>query len=136
MTRYIGLVDGAADGYGMTFPDLPGCYSGGGTVDETMQNAIEAVRLWAEDAIADGEPLPEPRSLEAMRADTSVAARLAEGAAIAFVPLLLDAGRPARANLSIDAGLLAAIDEAAALRGLTRSTFLASAARAKITSES
>lgn len=135
MTRYIGLIDGEVDGYGMTFPDLPGCYSGGGSIDETMRNAVEAVRLWAEDAIADGETPPAPRSLEAMRGDSRVAARLAEGAAIAFVPLLLDAGRPARANLSIDSGLLAAIDEAAALRGVTRSAFLASAAREKITSE-
>ena len=29
-----------------------------------------------------------------------------EGAALAIVPLLLDAGRPVRANLSLDAGLL------------------------------
>ena len=61
--------------------------------------------------------------------------RLAKGAALAIVPLVLDAGRPAKANLSLDAGLLAAIDEAAAARGLTRSAFLASAAREKIESE-
>jgi hypothetical protein len=47
------------------------------------------------------------------------------------VPLIIGAGRAVQANLSLDAGLLAAIDEAAA-RGLTRSAFLASAARAKI----
>ncbi|MGO8972077.1 MAG: hypothetical protein ACLQNV_00915, partial [Steroidobacteraceae bacterium] len=44
----------------------------------------------------------------------------------------LDAGRPVRANLSLDAGLLDAIDEAAKAHGLTRSAFLASAAREKI----
>lgn len=37
-----------------------------------------------------------------------------------------------KANLSLDAGLLEAIDAAAKARGLTRSGFLASAARAKI----
>jgi metal-responsive CopG/Arc/MetJ family transcriptional regulator len=51
------------------------------------------------------------------------------------VPLVLDAGRPVKANLSLDAGLLNAIDEAAKCRGLTRSAFLASAAREKIESE-
>jgi metal-responsive CopG/Arc/MetJ family transcriptional regulator len=51
-----------------------------------------------------------------------------------MVPRLLDAERPAKANLSIDAGLLAAIDEAATARGLTRSAFLATAAREKIES--
>jgi hypothetical protein len=70
-----------------------------------------------------------------LRADPEVAEAIAEGAALAIVPLLLDAGRPAKANLSIDAGLLTAIDEAAAARGLTRSAFLASAAREKIKSE-
>ncbi|RUV56524.1 ribbon-helix-helix protein, CopG family, partial [Mesorhizobium sp. M1A.F.Ca.IN.022.02.1.1] len=37
-----------------------------------------------------------------------------------------------RANLSLDAGLLAAIDTEASRRGLTRSAFIASAAREKI----
>ena len=48
---------------------------------------------------------------------------------------MLDAGRPVKANLSLDAGLLDPIDEAAERRGLTRSAFLASAAREKIESE-
>ena len=47
-------------------------------------------------------------------------------------PVLVDSGRPVRANLSLDAGLLAAIDAEASRRGLTRSAFIASAAREKI----
>jgi predicted RNase H-like HicB family nuclease len=132
MARYVALIDGEAGAYGVTVPDLPGCTSGGSTTDEALRHAVEAVRLWAEDAIADGEELPPPRSAEALRADPEVAQALADGAALAIVPLLLDAGRPAKANLSLDAGLLAAIDEAAAAHGLTRSAFLASAAREKI----
>jgi predicted RNase H-like HicB family nuclease len=134
MPRYVALVDGGAGAYGVTVPDLPGCTSGGSTTDEALRNAVGAVRLWAEDAIADGEKLPQPRSAEALRADPEVAGAIAAGAVLAIVPLLLDAGRPARANLSIDAGLLAAIDEAAKAHGLTRSAFLASAAREKIAS--
>jgi len=134
MARYVALVDGKSGAYGVTIPDLPGCTSGGSTTDEALRNAVEAVRLWAEDAIADGEELPRPRSAESLRADPAVAAAISEGAALAIVPLLLDVGRPAKANLSIDAGLLAAIDEAAQARGLTRSAFLASAAREKIKS--
>jgi hypothetical protein len=49
-----------------------------------------------------------------------VATALAEGAALAIVPLVRDVGRPAKANLSLDAGLLAAIDEAAAARGWSK----------------
>jgi predicted RNase H-like HicB family nuclease len=136
MVRYVALIDGEAGAYGVTVPDLPGCTSGGSGTDEALRNAMEAVRLWAEDAIADGEELPASRSAEALRADPEIAEAMAGSAALAIVPLLLDAGRPAKANLSIDAGLLAAIDEAAAARGLTRSAFLASAAREKIESGS
>jgi predicted RNase H-like HicB family nuclease len=132
MSRYIALVDGKAGAYGVVVPDLPGCTSAGKTTDEALRKAVEAVRLWAEDARADGEKLPRPRSLEALRADPAVAEALAEGAAVAIVPLLLDAGRPAKANLSLDAGLLEAIDEVATAHGLTRSAFIASAAREKI----
>jgi predicted RNase H-like HicB family nuclease len=134
MARYVVLIDGEAGAYGVTVPDLPGCTSGGDTTDEALRNAVEAVRLWAEDALAEGEALPQARSAETLRADPEIAEAIAEGAALAMVPLLLDAGRPAKANLSIDAGLLAAIDEAAEARGLTRSAFLASAAREKLES--
>jgi predicted RNase H-like HicB family nuclease len=129
---YIALVDGKAGAYGVVVPDLPGCTSAGSTTDEALRNAVEAVRLWVEDAIDEGEALPTPRSVEAQRADPEIAAALAEGAALAIVPLLRDAGRAVRANLSLDAGLLDAIDEAAKAHGLTRSAFLASAAREKI----
>ena len=61
-----------------------------------------------------------------------IAAALAAGAVLGMVPLVLDTGRAVRANLSLDAGLLDAIDEAAKAHGLTRSAFLASAAREKI----
>ena len=91
---------------------------GGGTTDEALRNVVEAVQLWAEDAIAEGAALPDPRSAETLRADPEIAEAIAEGAALAIVPLLLDAGRPAKANLSIDAGLLAAIDDAAEARSL------------------
>ena len=51
-----------------------------------------------------------------------------------MVPLLLDKARAVTANISIDAGLLESIDAEAKRRGLTRSAFLASAARDKIMS--
>jgi predicted RNase H-like HicB family nuclease len=131
MPRYIALIDGKPGAYGVVVPDLPGCTSGGKTIDAALRNAIEALRLWAEDARADGEALPRPRSIEQIRRE--VAPALADGAVLAVVPLLLDTGRPAKANLSVDAGLLEAIDEAAEAHGLTRSAFIASAAREKIT---
>ena len=121
MARYVALVDGKPGAFGVVVPDLPGCTSGGATVDVALRNAVEAVTLWVEDAHADGEKIPKPRSVEKLRHDPEVVAALAHGAV--------------KANLSLDAGLLNAIDKAAARRGLTRSAFLASAAREKIESE-
>ena len=86
--RYIALVDGKAGAYGVVVPDLPGCTSAGSTTDEALRNAVEAVRLWIEDAINDGEALPTSRSVEALRANREIAAALTEGAALAIVPLL------------------------------------------------
>jgi predicted RNase H-like HicB family nuclease len=136
MARYVVLVDGKPGAYGIVVPDLPGCTSGAATMDDALTHAAEAIRLWAEDALADGEKLPKPRSAEQIRKDRDVAKALAHGAALAVVPLIMDSGRPAKANLSLDSGLLNAIDEAAASRGLTRSSFLASAAREKIEHDS
>jgi predicted RNase H-like HicB family nuclease len=130
--RYVALIDGKPGAYGIVVPDLPGCTSAGKTVDAAYRNAIEAVRLWVEDALEDGEKLPHPRSLFEVMADGDVRRALSTGAAFVFVPVLRDAGRPAKANVSLDAGILEAIDEAAKEHGLTRSAFIASAAREKI----
>lgn len=135
MARYIALIDGDDGNYGVVFPDLPGCYSGAPTLDGTLPMAIEAARLWAESMASAGNPIPEPRGLETLRNDPDYAEAFADGAIVMLVPLLLDAGRAARANISMDAGLLASIDEAAGARGITRSAFLAGAAREKIASE-
>jgi predicted RNase H-like HicB family nuclease len=131
MSRYVALVDGKPGAYGVVFPDCPGCTAMGHTVEEALQNAVEALADWADDV----EPMPKARSIAELRRDPEVRRALADGDALALVPLVRDAGRPVKANLSLDAGLLAAIDNAAEARGLTRSAFLASAARDKISAE-
>ena len=134
-TRYAAVIDGEPGAFGLWVPDMPGCTSMGETVEEVLLNAQEALRMWAEDAAADCETLPAPRSFAEIAKEPEVAAALKEGAALAIVPLLIESGRSVKANLSLDAWLLAAIDEAAAARGLTRSAFLSSAAREKIAQE-
>jgi predicted RNase H-like HicB family nuclease len=130
--RYVALVDGKDGAYGVVVPDLPGCTSAGETADAAYRNAIEAVRLWVEDALEAGEKLPPSRSLMELLADRDVRRVLADGAALIMVPVVRDTGRPAKANVSMDAGTLQAIDEEAAAHGLTRSAFMASAALEKI----
>ena len=57
---------------------------------------------------------------------------IAQNETAVMIQVVLDAGRTVRANLTFEAGLLAAIDAEAARRGLTRSAFLASAARERL----
>jgi len=136
MTYYLGIVDRGADGaWGAVFPDLPGCTTMGDDLDDLFVAGIEALRLWAEDALEAGETVPPPRGHAALLEDPAVRAALeAAGPAgrLIEVPMLVDRGRNVRANLSLDSDLLAAIDEAAKRRGQTRSSFLAQAARARI----
>ena len=135
MTRYVALIDGQPGAYGVVIPDLPGAAGMGDTVDQAVASATKGVRLWVETAVESGKKVPPARPIEAVRKDKDVAKALREGAVLASVPLIMATGRAVRINLSLDAGTLAAIDEAANARGLTRSAFLASAAREKIAHE-
>ena len=130
MTQYVALIDGKAGAYGVAFPDAPGCVAMGETLSEAYAKAGEALRECRADCLADGQPVPDARPLDDIVADPD--AGLTASTVSALVPLLLDAGRSVRANISFDANLLHTIDEAARERGLTRSAFLASAARDKI----
>ncbi len=130
MTDYIGILDGDGDVWGVRIPDLPGCHGGGTTAEAALADAIAAAREWVEHHRIAGLGLPSPRNLAEIAAAENLDASAGEMAVV--VPVLLDAGRTVRANVTFDAGLLAAIDTEAGRRGLTRSAFLASAAREKI----
>ncbi|NKJ02779.1 type II toxin-antitoxin system HicB family antitoxin [Novosphingobium sp. SG707] len=126
MKTFFALVHKDADSaYGVTFPDLPGCFSAADDLADVLPNACEALELWFED-----EPMVEPRALDAIT--TEVAEELAAGAFLLAVPLLTSAGRSVRVNLSLDKGILEAIDTAASMRKLTRSAFIVEAARNEI----
>jgi predicted RNase H-like HicB family nuclease len=133
VVRYIGVLDGSDDTWGIRIPDLPGCHGGGNTAEAAIEDATSAAREWAEHRKAKGLAMPARRSLDQIIRDGELDVAAAETAVM--IPLLLDSGRSVRANLSLDAALLEAIDEAARTRGLTRSGFIASAARDKIMAE-
>jgi predicted RNase H-like HicB family nuclease len=128
MTHYFGILDGSGNTWGVRIPDCPGAYGAGETAELAVSSAIKGLATWAEATLKDGDVLPVPRSLaEIIRAE-----EIEAGEATVMIPLLLDSGRTVRANVTFDAGLLEAIDTAAERRGVTRSAFLASAAREKI----
>ena len=111
--------------FGVQFPDLPGCFSAADEIEDVIPNAVEALSLWFEDADE-----VAPRSVETIRADA--ATDLANGAFLVMVPWIGRNSKPARVNISLDRAMLDAIDSAAAMRRLTRSAFLAEAARNEI----
>ncbi|MEX1034882.1 MAG: type II toxin-antitoxin system HicB family antitoxin [Sneathiella sp.] len=122
MKQFIALVHKDPDSaYGVEFPDAPGCFSAADDLSDLQSNAVEALALYFE-----GEAVPEPRDLEEIRAE--VAEEIAQGAFLMAIPLVTSRSRIVRANVSMDKGTLDAIDQAARLRGLTRSAFLAEAA--------
>lgn len=128
MRYYIGVVHQEGDSaFGVHFPDVPGCFSAADDMNDLLANASEALSLHLE-----GEALPEARPLDVVRADEDVARDLAEGAFLLAVPLLQLSGRTTKANITMDAGLLAAVDQYAKSHGLTRSAFLADLARREI----
>ena len=45
-------------GYGVTVPDLPGCFSAGDTLDEAIESARESIACHVEGLLMDGEPDP------------------------------------------------------------------------------
>jgi predicted RNase H-like HicB family nuclease len=57
---YIAVFEPSETGYGVYFPDLPGCVSVGGTFEEAHAMATEALELHVYDAERDGEALPTP----------------------------------------------------------------------------
>ncbi|MBP0616697.1 type II toxin-antitoxin system HicB family antitoxin [Jiella mangrovi] len=130
--RYIAFIHKEpGSSYGVSFPDVPGCISAGDTLEEAASNAVEALSGHARMIEADGETLPAPRSLDEIVADPALQVDR-EGAMLTVVPLVRDRGATTRINVSLDLGLLEAIDAAARARGQTRSAFLASAAKREI----
>lgn len=108
--------------FGIEFPDLPGCFSAADDMEDILPNACEALDLWFEDT---DEVLP----MRLDRVQGLLSADLAAGAFLVAVPHIRQTGRQVRANISLDRGMLDAIDKAAGERKLTRSAFLADAAR-------
>ncbi len=81
--RYLALVEREGESaFGVHFPDLPSVFSAADDADNVIPNAIEALRLWAED-----EALPEPSSRKQITSCDDVADALAAGGYLIEVPL-------------------------------------------------
>ncbi|TWF52777.1 type II toxin-antitoxin system HicB family antitoxin [Neorhizobium alkalisoli] len=128
MRYFIAIVHKDEDSaFGVSFPDLPSVFSAADLEADLTANAIKALRLWAEDSV-----LPAPSPYDDLIQREDVREQLAQGAFLMRIPFIGDDTRIVRANVTFEKGMLDAIDHAAKERGLTRSAFLASAARKEI----
>ena len=116
--------------YGVVVPDLPGCFSAGATLDEAIENAKEAIECHLEGLLLDGEPIPEPGTVEDHAGNPEYAGGVWS---VVEVDLARLGGRARRVNITLPEGVLALIDRAARAAGESRSGFLARAALEAVT---
>jgi predicted RNase H-like HicB family nuclease len=113
--------------YGVTVPDLPGCFSSGDTFDAALDSVLAAIDLYLEGLVEDGGEVPVPKSIAEHRAHPD----FADGVwAAVDVDMSRFDGRAEKINITLPRRLLAKIDGYTKAHGATRSGFLAEAARA------
>ncbi len=119
--------------YGVTVPDVPGCYSFGDTIEEAISNAKEAVIGHIETLLELGEPVDiKVTEIDALKSHDDF-----KDAAWAFVDVDLAQldSKPERVNISMPKFVLNRIDEYVASKHETRSGFLARAALSALAHE-
>lgn len=111
--------------YGVTVPDLPGCFSAGSTIEEAIQNAHEAIECHIEGLLLDGDPIPLKQPIEQHLDNPD----FKDGVlAMVEVDLTKIAGKSTRINISLPERFLKQIDEYTRQHGGNRSGFLVDAA--------
>jgi len=111
--------------YGISVPDLPGCFSAGCTLEEALENAKEAIECHIEGMLLDGESAPPAQEMESHQSNPE----WAEGIwALVQIDLAKLSGKSRRINITLPERLLAQVDDYAARHGETRSGLLAQAA--------
>ena len=110
--------------YGITVPDLPGCYSAGETMEEALTNAVEAIECHLEGLLLDGDEIPQALPVEAYIKNKDYA-----GGTWALVSVDLSRlrSKTKRINIALPERVLAVVDEQARREGESRSGLLARA---------
>ncbi len=117
--------------YGVTVPDLPGCFSAGDTLEEAVNNAKEAITGHIELLIELGDDIPAVSSLNALVADGQYAGYTW---ALVDVDLARLLGGTEKINVTLPKSLIDRIDRCVATHPefKSRSAFLAQVAIERI----
>ena len=111
--------------YGVTVPDVPGCFSAGETLDEALLQAAEAIECHLEGLLLDGEPIPLPRTLEVHQSNPDCAGGVW---ALVTVDIPKVSGKTRRVNVTLPERVLRLMDKYASEHGESRSGLIAQAA--------
>lgn len=104
--------------YGVSIPDLPGCFSAGATLDEALRNVQEAIEVHLH-----GEDIaPEPSNLDRWKLSPDY--RDAYTITLAPVDLSFMNDLTVRVNITARKSELAIVDRAAKSAHMDRSTYL------------
>ena len=125
MSQYIALIHKEADShFGVSFPDFPGVATAGTTLDDARSMAEEALAFHIEGLVQDGEAIPEGSSLDDVMSNPDNRS----GVAI-LIAAKTEAAKVIRVNVTLPGDILEQIDKYAEAHGLSRSGFLAQAAK-------
>ena len=123
----------AGSGYGVTVPDLPGCFSAGDALDDAIESAREAIACHIEGLLMDGEAVPARAAIEAHQANEDYR----DGVwAIVAVDISRLSSKTRRINITLPERVLAIVDKAAVREGQSRSGLLARAALSYVQQQS
>jgi len=113
--------------YGVSVPDVPGCFSAGETLEQAIEQAQLAIEFHFESLVEEGCELPKPSSLQNHQQNPDYAGGTW---ALAKVDTLQFLGKAQRLNISLPSRLVAKIDHAVEHNSeyKDRSKFLAEAA--------
>ena len=111
--------------YGVTVPDLPGCFSSGVTIEEALENVQEAILTHVEGLLMDNEVIPNSSSIEELKRSFN-SNKVTWG--LVNVDLAKLSNEVKRINVTIPENILSKIDTFAQREGETRSGLLATAA--------
>ena len=106
-------------GFGVSFPDFPGCITAGKTLEDAHRMAAEALVLHLAGMVEDGDAIPEPSSLDALAEDPA-----REGAVAFLVHVEPETDRTVRINITAREKQVEEIDKLAGEAGMTRSAYM------------
>jgi predicted RNase H-like HicB family nuclease len=129
MATYIALLRKELDSdFGVDFPDFPGCITAGKTLEEAHKRASEALKFHIKGMVEDGDPIPEPSSLDNIMADPE------NSRSVPFL-ITVPETKAKRINITLPENELEAIDQYARRHKMSRSAFLLDAAKRAMTSD-